>query len=93
MDERRKRLVYRASRRSFKEADLFLESFAEKHVQDLTEDEMAMFEHLLEIPDHELYAWILGQTPPPPALDSPFLRRLQAFTCHAGRKQVKSTPS
>lgn len=62
MDIRRKKLVYRANYRGFKEAELILGGFAKKYVDNFTEDELTIFEDLLTAKDHDIYDWITGKT-------------------------------
>lgn len=79
MDIRRKRLVYRANYRGFKEADLILGGFAKKYIDSLTNDEMTMFEDLLEAKDLDIYNWISGKQAVPANYDTPLFERLKAF--------------
>lgn len=79
MSPDRKRLLYRAMHRGFKEADLIIGRFAEDHLASMSEDEVTSFEALLEIPDQELYGWIIGRTEVPDEFNTPMLRRLQAY--------------
>lgn len=79
MDIRRKRLVYRANYRGFKEADLILGGFAKAHIETLTEDEITMFENLLAAKDHDIYEWISGRQPVPKEYDTPLFARLCEF--------------
>ncbi|MFN3584961.1 succinate dehydrogenase assembly factor 2 [Phenylobacterium sp.] len=78
-DARLKKLKLRAWRRGFREADLILGPFADKHVSGFTPDELDWFETLLEQPDQDLYAWMLGMTPTPPEFDGELMNRLKAF--------------
>ncbi len=64
-DPVRKRLLYRAMHRGFKEADIILGSFAEQHLPDMTETEVALLAELLEVPDTDLYNWIIGREQAP----------------------------
>ena len=41
--------------------------------------ELDQFEALLEVPDQDLYYWIIGREPPAPEHDHPVLHRVQAF--------------
>lgn len=77
--QRLNKIRFRAWRRGFREADLILGGFADAHLATLGEAEVQQFERLLEQPDHDIYAWILGQAPPPPAFDDDLLRRIRAF--------------
>lgn len=78
-DARLKKLRFRAWRRGFREADLILGPFADRHVQNFTEAELDWFERLLEVPDQDLYAWIIGREDPPAEFTGPIMDRIQAF--------------
>ena len=79
MQTRRKRLIYRANYRGFKEADLILGGFAKAHMETMTDAEVLMFEDLLGAKDHDIYAWIMETLPVPANYDTPILERLRAF--------------
>lgn len=79
MPTRRKRLVYRANYRGFKEADMILGGFAKTYMDTLTDDEVIMFEDLLGAKDHDIYAWIMQTLPVPANYDTTILERLRAF--------------
>lgn len=76
---RRKKLLYRATYRGFKEADLLVGGFARAHLQDMTAGELDEFEALLNVNDRELYAWATGDGKPPANMKGPVLDRLRAF--------------
>jgi antitoxin CptB len=79
LDERRRRLLFRSWRRGTREMDLILGRFAEAVIAELTEEEIAAFEQLSEMPDPDLYAWLTGSEPIPPDHDLPVLRRLRDY--------------
>jgi antitoxin CptB len=79
LDERRRRLLFRAWHRGSRELDLLMGPFADAHIEHLSESELAAFEALTEVGDPELFAWIVGEELPPAAYDTPVLRRLRAF--------------
>jgi antitoxin CptB len=83
-DARLKKLRFRAWRRGFREADLILGPFADQHVQGFSPDQLDWFEELLEVPDQDLYAWIVGTVPTPPAFDGEIMNRIKAFAAQAG---------
>ena len=87
MDARLKRLRFRAWRRGFREIDLILGAFADRHVAELPESELAAFEALLEAPDQDVYAWVTGASPVPPDYDTPLMARLRAFDFAAEQRQ------
>ncbi len=78
-ETRLRRIRFRAWRRGFREADLILGRFADAHAGDLSETDLARFEILLDQPDHDLFAWIMGSAPVPPAFDHGLMARLRAF--------------
>lgn len=81
--ERRRKLRFRAWRRGFREMDLLMGSFADKHIGELETEGLDQFEALLETPDWEVYAWLVGQKPVPEDQMSPVLDQLIAFRYEA----------
>ena len=49
---------------------------------DLSEEELAQFEALIEVPDRDLFRWLTGEDATPENYDTPVYRRLQAFHRH-----------
>ena len=88
-DTRLKKLRYRAWHRGFVEADLILGPFADRHGAGLAPAQLDEFERLLDEPDPDLYAWIVGQAEPPAAYDGGVLALIQAFrfSAHAATGQ------
>lgn len=78
-DARLKRLSFRSWRRGFKEADLILGPFADTCAPSLSDAELDQLERLLEVPDQDLYAWIVGREPTPAEWDGPVMRMIQDF--------------
>jgi antitoxin CptB len=76
LDERRRRILFRAWRRGAREMDLIMGRFADAHLPTMNEDELAEFERLLDIPDTQALAWIVGGEKPPSEFDTPLLARL-----------------
>ena len=79
MVTRKKRLLYRSNYRGFKEADLILGGYAKANIDSMTDDEVEMFEELLNAKDHDIYGWIMGTLPVPLQFDTPLFKRLCAF--------------
>jgi antitoxin CptB len=76
LDERRRRILFRAWRRGVREMDLIMGSFADAHLPTMNEDEVAEFERLLDLPDPQALAWIIGGEHPPREFDTPLFARL-----------------
>ena len=77
---RRKRLLYRSWHRGMRESDLILGRFAAAHLAGFDEAQLDRFEALLDCADADLYDWVTGRAPPPPAHDHEVLDLLRAFT-------------
>jgi antitoxin CptB len=78
LDERRRRILFRAWRRGTREMDLVMGRFADLHLPAMSESELAKFEALLDAPDPQVLAWITGEEAPPPEFDTPLIARLRA---------------
>ena len=79
LDDRRRRVLYRAWHRGTREMDLVVGRFTDAVIADLDDADLTEYERLLDVPDPELYAWITGEYPVDPDYDSPVFRRLVAF--------------
>lgn len=88
-DARLKKLRFRAWRRGFREADLILGPFADKYVPSMTAAELDTFEALLETPDQDLYAWIVGMVPTPAPFDHEIMNRIKAFRFESHRGSLR----
>ena len=73
------RAKFRAWRRGFREADLILGPFADRHAPAMNAAELARFERLMDQPDHDLYAWVCGTAAAPSEFDDDILASLRAF--------------
>jgi antitoxin CptB len=82
-EARRKRLLFRAQRRGFKEVDLIFGAYAESHLAALDEAALDQYEALLAAPDQEVYAWLRGAEPVPAAHDNAVFAGLKSY---CGRK-------
>jgi antitoxin CptB len=74
---RRKKLLFRAQRRGFKEVDLVFGTFAAAELEGMSEPELDQFEALMMVPDQDVYAWLRGVAPVPPGFDTPVFNRLR----------------
>jgi antitoxin CptB len=83
LDPRRRRALFRAWRRGMREMDLILGGFADAHISELGDHDLADFEALMDVADDELFAWIAGREPPESKYRSPVFQSIVAF--HAKR--------
>jgi antitoxin CptB len=78
LDDRRKRLLFRCWHRGTREMDLILGRLADAEIGNLSEIELAELERLLEVPDPDLYAAVIGDRPAPDEAGDLFAR-IKAF--------------
>ena len=76
---RRKRLLFRSRHRGFREMDLLLGRFAERHLPTFSERQLQLFEEMLEVGDPDLYAWLVGRETPPAGLTHDVMRLFLNF--------------
>ena len=76
---RRRRARFRAQRRGFREVDLLFIAFANAHLEFLGDEELRLFEGLLDAQDWKVYAWLMGHEDVPAEFDHSVFRRLCAY--------------
>jgi antitoxin CptB len=79
LDLRRRKLLFRSWHRGMREMDLIMGGFADARIGALSEGELTQFERLIDVPDHDLLAWITGEAPVPADFDSALFRDLRDF--------------
>ncbi len=75
----RKRLIFRSWHRGTREIDLLLGKFADVHLPDFTENQIALYDRFLNNSDPDIYNWISRAEPVPPSEDSEVVQLLLAF--------------
>lgn len=78
-ENEKKKLLYRANYRGFKEADIMLGGFLKAHINELSDIELRQFEVLLEERDHDIYAWITQSLAVPEIHDTPLLAQIRQY--------------
>src|SRR5258706_15043858 len=76
---RRKKALFRAQRRGFKELDLIFGAFADAHLMTLEGPELDRFEALLSVPDPQMFDWVMGHVAVASAYDYEGFARLCAY--------------
>ena len=77
VDQRLKRLRFRAWHRGIREADLLIGGFFDRYHQDWSEEDLAWFEALLEEQDVDILAWAIGTAEPPEQFGGDMMLRLR----------------
>lgn len=83
LDVRRRRTLFRAWHRGIREMDLIMGRFADAEIGTMTEQDLAEFERLIEVPDRDLFRWITGELETPENYDTGLFRRLKSFHSHS----------
>ena len=86
MDDRRKKLRFRAWRRGFRELDLILGPFADACLADMNDAGLDAFEALLNANDQDVYAWVTEAADAPSDHDTPTLEQIRAFRYQMARR-------
>ena len=79
LDERRRRLLFRAWHRGMREVDLITGRFADAHIGSLNDVEVGEFEQLMDVPEPDLLNWVMGAVDTPASHDTALFRRLRDF--------------
>lgn len=87
LEARRKRALYRSRHRGTQELDRLMGAFAEHHVADMNEAQLAAFEQLLECADPNLFDWLTGRGAAPAEYEGPVLEMIRAFRPTDGRRR------
>ena len=89
LDARRRRLLFRAWRRGVREMDLIVGRFADAHITTLDATGLDDFERLMEAPNAELYAWVVGAGDIPANYDTEVLAQLRLFHRRAEKNRTE----
>jgi antitoxin CptB len=76
---KRKQLLFRSWHRGTREVDLLLGKFAEAHIPGFDTAELELYDRFLNNSDPDIYNWLTGQEPVPPAEDTAVVRLLLDF--------------
>jgi len=78
LDTRRRRILYRAWHRGTREMDLLMGRFADALIGEMSDQDVADFEQLIEVEDPDLFGWLNGGEPAP-EFDTPIFHRFRQF--------------
>ena len=79
LDERRRRLLFRAWHRGMREVDLITGRFADAHIACMSDADVDEFERLMDVPEPDLLAWVMGARETPAPFDTALFRKLRDF--------------
>ncbi|WP_346767112.1 succinate dehydrogenase assembly factor 2 [Enterovirga aerilata] len=79
LDPRRKRALFRAWHRGTREMDLIMGRYADRAIGTMSDQELAAFEQLLDLPEADVFGWVSGTNEPPAGIDPGLIARLGEF--------------
>lgn len=93
-DVKRSRLMYQSRKRGMLENGLLFSSFAKKYLHTFNEDQLDMYDKLINYPsnDWEIYYWATGVKPTPPEYQTPIMDLFKKFVKNEDREQRLHQP-
>ena len=79
LDPRRRRVLFRSWHRGMREMDLVLGRFADDNIDQLSDEELTVYEALMEVPDRDLLKWVTGEAEVPPNYATSVFEKVRAF--------------
>jgi antitoxin CptB len=77
LDQRRRRILFRATHRGSHEADILVGDYVSARIGTMSESELDDLEAVMELPDVDLADWLSGRRPIPRECDTPILRQMR----------------
>lgn len=74
-----KKLLYQSCNRGCKETDLIIGSFAKKYINQMSDEELLIFENILSFSDADIYDWYTHKKPLPDEYFSIIMDKLLKF--------------
>ncbi|ALN73236.1 MULTISPECIES: succinate dehydrogenase assembly factor 2 [unclassified Aureimonas] len=79
LDPRRRKALFRSWHRGTREMDLVLGRFADAEIGHLNDEDLGVYELLMEAPDRDLFSWLTGTEETPANYDTPVFQRIRTF--------------
>ena len=61
LETNKKKIIYKASHRGSKEMDILLGNFINKYIELFNENELNIFDSILDCDDDDIYQWMIGK--------------------------------
>lgn len=74
-----KKLLYQSCNRGCKETDLIIGLFARDNLEKMDDNELLIFEKILQQNDADLYDWYVGKKPIPKEISSAIMTKIMNF--------------
>ena len=80
IEQRRKRLKWRANHRGMKEMDLMIGGYANNNLANMDQSALDDFEAIIDVTDAQLSDWLTDKTPTPRAFQTRVFAEIKAQT-------------
>merc|ERR1712107_574404 len=92
--EKRARLMYQSRKRGMLENGLLLGSFAKKHLAEMDDEKLALYDRLINLPsnDWEIYYWATETKPTPEEFDNVIMDMLKEHAKNENRESRITLP-
>ncbi|WP_428393112.1 succinate dehydrogenase assembly factor 2 [Lichenicoccus sp.] len=77
LDNRRRRILFRATHRGTHETDILIGGFVAAGMSGFSDAELDQLEEVMELDDVDLADWLTGRRPIPIEAETPMLRRIE----------------
>ena len=84
MDVRRKKLLYTSIYRGSRETGMLIGSFAKMYLSSMSDQEMDMWEDIVQVEDNFLYRWLVMGRARPHACNNAMGDKLKTFVDNSG---------
>ena len=93
-EEKRARLKYQSRKRGIAENGLLLGTFADKYLDTMSEQEMVLYDRLINLPtnDWDIYYWVTGTKPTPDEFDNPLMDKLKEHATNSEKESRITMP-
>lgn len=81
-EHKRKQLIFRSWHRGTREMDMIMGRFADQFVPEFSDNELEIYEDLLQVPDPDIYDWICGRADVPANYDNNIVKKLIEHKTH-----------
>lgn len=93
-EEKRARLKYQSRKRGIAENGLLLGTFADKYLDDMSDQDMVLYDRLINLPsnDWDIYYWVTGTKPTPDEFDNSLMDKLKEHATNSEKESRITMP-